>query len=636
MRKFTASMLTLGFIIANLSIGYTAFAEEDVKITVLATSDIHGKIYPWEYSTDTAQEYGLAKLATIIKQERELEPNLLLLDNGDAIESNMIQLFNEYDIHPMMQAFNLLNYDVFSLGNHEFNFGLDVLNRAIESFDGEVLSANIIKDDEDTFVQPYALKEIDGVKVGILGLITPHIPRWEAGNPEHFEGLTFLDPLTTAEKYVDILKNEEKVDLIIGTFHIGKDSEGYDKNLIDSVHIIAEQVDGIDAIVVGHAHETFGFKDEQIVFGDTIVLEPSSNGNYIGKFTFTLEKDEDGYKIINKESDLLSAKDIEPDKEILDSLKYVDDVSKEAAHKVVGTATARFLQENEVSNIPTAMVMDNPIVDLINDVQLFYTNADISSTALLDTRANIDEGEVQFKDAALIYKYSNTLQAHKISGENLKEYMEWSASYYNTQKLGDLNISFNSNIRAYNYDMFDGIEYQIDITKPVGDRIVNLKFNGEEIKDDDEFTLAVNNYRVGTLRSLGLLPEDNSSLVYDSTSGDIEEIQQLIVDYIINELDGVVTPKVNNNWSIIKNEDTSQEGMFEGYELLKAGILKVPSSEDGRTPNVKSINILDKLTREELTTLLDRADLTVDDFDTDLLNINSGDVFKLVYDKINN
>lgn len=634
-KRITGFIVVLVMILSLTIFPEFVMGEDTVKITVLATSDIHGKIFPWEYATDSYQEWGLAKLSTLISKEREKDPNLLLLDNGDTIESNMISLFNNEEEHPMIKVFNYLNYDTWTLGNHEFNFGLDILNRAIKTFKGDTLSANITKDDGTSFVKPYVIKEIKGIKIGIIGMTTPHIPRWEAASPDHFLGLNFNDPLATAQNYVDELKNKENVDVVIGMFHIGRNSENYDPTLTDGVKDILENVSGIDAVVAGHAHEMFGQKDDQIFYNDTIVLEPGSDGKYLGKLEIELVKDKDKYRIVSKQSDILSVSEVDEDTKILEMMKYVDDKSKEEAYKVVGKATGDFVPPESIKGVPEGQIKDTALMDLVNKVQLFYSGAEISSNAMFDTRSNLLEGELKFKDVALIYKYSNTMQTHKITGKNLKTYMEWSANYYNTQKEGDVTVSFNPEIRAYNYDMFMGIDYQIDITKEPGNRIVNATINKEPIDDNREYILATSNYRVGTLQSLGLLPKDgNESLVFDSTSLETPEMQRLIQKYISEELNGVAIPEVDNNWSLILNDYTSLEGGKEAIYLINNDIIKVPVSEDGRTPNVKAINVLEKADDDYIKLVCNNAKIDVSSIQG--TQITKGNLYAQVYRILNN
>ncbi len=571
-------------------------ATGDVKTsTILSTSDLHGRIYPWEYAIDTPQEVGLAKAATVIKEQREIDPDLILVDTGDSIESNMINLFNDEEIHPMIKGLNLLDYDTWTLGNHEFNFGLDVLNNAIDDFEGTVVSSNVINDDGSYYVEPYTVVESNGVEIALVGITPPYIEQWEASTPEHYEGLNFEDPAVAAQKTMDYIEANEDVDLVVGVFHLGYNGENYDPAVVDNAKELLEEVDGFDAAFLAHSHDSLGAADKQLYVNDTIVLEPGYAGAYVGQLQIEVEEQADGsYKVLDKKSDLLSTKGVTPDQEVLDTFKYVDERSKAAAYEPIGTATADFLPEEEFKGIPVAQVQDSAVIDLINEVQLFYTGADVSAAALFDTRSDIKEGELQFKDAALIYKYSNTLQAHKISGKNLKAYMEWSANFYNTQENGDVTVSFNPEIRGYNYDMFAGVDYKIDLSKEPGNRIVDLTLNGKPVTDDQEIILAVNNYRVGTLQGLGFLPADGSSVVYDSVQTPTPEMQRLIQKYIVEEKGGVISPEVDNNWSLLNAPADSKEKESAKY-LVNNDYITIPMSADGRTANVKSINALEKL-----------------------------------------
>lgn len=586
------------------------FANAKVEINILATSDLHGRIYPVEYATGFEINGGLGKVATIVKEERAKDSELLLIDNGDTIESNMINIFNGDEIHPMIKTMNAMNYDIWTLGNHEFNFGLEVLNKAITSFEGDVLVGNIINtEDNSTFVKPYIIKEIKGVKIGILSLTTPHVKRWES-NPDNYKGLDFLDPFEIAKKYADILLNEENVDVLIGTFHFGLESQNFSKDFNDSAREIAEKIEGFDAIITGHAHSTFGELGEEKTYNGTKLIAMSSTGKYVGKINIKLEKFGNKFKVINVNTDLITTIGVEADQEILDLMKYVDDKSTEEANTVVGFATSDFLQKEIVKGIPVAQVQDTAVIDLINKVQMIYSGADVSGSALLDSRATVKEGELTFKDIALLYKYSNTLEGYNITGAKLKEYLEWSARYYNTQKKGDVNVSFNPNIRGYNYDMFSGIDYEIDLSKPVGERVINIIFNGNTLEDDTELKIAMNNYRAGVLKSLGILKDDMSDMYFDSTTLAEPEMQRLIQKYV-SEKEGNLEPIVDNNWKLI-GISKKELGHDEALRLINEGIISLPRSEDGRTRNVKSINVLDVPTKEEIQNIADNLEIPVE------------------------
>lgn len=581
------TLLTLLFpfnILANTSYSTT--------ITVLSTADLHARIYPYNYTTDLpAPGTGVAVVNTVINNERAINPNLILLDSGDSIQGDLMKMFNHEEVHPMVNALNIMGTDVWTLGNHEFNFGLDVLNPAIDNFDGNVIVANIYTENGNRWLEPYIIYEIDGVRVAIVGLITPHIPRWEASNPEHFEGLIFTDPLEEAQKVMNEL--EGKADVIIGNFHLGLETQ-YTET--DGAAIIAEQVDGFDVIFVAHAHDTF----DDVVINNTRLIEPGHRGTNVAKASIDLERIDNQWVVVNVNSTNLNTQDVLPDPYILETFEYIHISSLEEINRVAGYVLKDFINgvdyitgsNTNVTTMPRAQLEETAIINFINEVQMFYTGADISGTALFSFNSTIEQGDFLKKDIVNVYRFDNTLFGINITGENLINYLEWSASYYNTFTPGDVTVSFNPNIPNYNYDMFSGINYKIDISKEPGERITDLKLNGEEINLEANYKLAVNNYRLGTLISYGWATLDD--VYYDSTQvySDGGHIQELILGYIQNELDGKLEPKINNNWEII-GADIDPFIQEQVFELVRSGELVIPVSSDERSMNAQSLNYFD-------------------------------------------
>jgi 2',3'-cyclic-nucleotide 2'-phosphodiesterase/3'-nucleotidase len=235
-------------------------------------------------------------------------------------------------------------------------------------------------------------------------------------------------------------------------------------------------------------------------------------------------------------------------------------------------------------------LMDTSVIDLINEVQMFYTESDVSSAALFNFGSNLLKGPFKKKDVAFIYKYPNTLVGTKITGANLKKYMEWSASYYNSYKDGDVTISFNPDIRGYNYDMFSGMTYEINLSKPAGERVENISVWGLPLIDEHIYRLSLNNYRFGTLLGLGLVTMEDR--YYDSYEimQDAGRIRAMIIKYVQEEKGGNLTPTVDNNWKItgIDLDSPLKETVFD---MVRSGELMIPTSEDGRTLNVKALNV---------------------------------------------
>ncbi|PRX22392.1 2',3'-cyclic-nucleotide 2'-phosphodiesterase (5'-nucleotidase family) [Orenia metallireducens] len=573
--------LILVLVLTLFAIGVNAMSSRPVEensktITILQTSDIHGNIYPWAYKTDQKDDnIGLAKVYTIVKDVREDNGNTLLVDSGDMIQgTTLTNIFKDRDDvkHPMMNVMNLMGYDAWVLGNHEFNFGLNTLENIIADADFPVLSANIhYKNEDKLFVKPYTIKDIDGIKVAILGLTTPNIPRWDG---DKVATLEFEDMSATAKRYIPEM-NQKGADIIIALAHAGLEGEGH-KTGGDKVRKVAAENPEITAIFAGHNHELVN----QTING-VLIIAPEDKGHQVSRVDLTIAKKDGNWTVVNKKGTHLETKNVEAASEVLELAKDYHQETVNYVRTPIGEAVGDFTPQDEIKGIPAAQIQDTPLVDLINRIQLEATGADISAAALFDSNATIKAGPVSIKDTALIYKYPNTLYTVEISGKELKDYMEWTAAYFNTYRQGDLTISFDPEIRGYNYDMFAGINYKINISKPAGERITDLTFKGKPVKDNQTFTLALNNYRYGGLKASGILHNDPS---FKSE----KTIQQYIIDYIRENK--TINPAVDNNWKII-GADLAHPQRDQVIELINAGIIEIPAKN--RSWNAKSININD-------------------------------------------
>ena len=564
---------------------------DELTIAIAATSDVHGRIYPYEYAIDSADnDAGFSMTYPFVKKVREEYPNALVIDVGDTVQDNSAELFNDMDIHPMVECMNVMEYDVWIPGNHEFNFGLPFLERNLEAFDGRVVCANIKNvADGSHYVLPYQIYNIEGVKVAVIAGVAPHVPQWEASAPEHFHGLDFVSPLQATKDAVDEIG--DSADVIVAAMHISRNGQ-YEEENLSGVYQLAEQIPELDLIIAGHEHATYC---ENV--NDTFVMEPGRYGNKVAFSTINLKKVDGSWTIDGVKAENLETKGSDPSQEVLDEFKWVHDKSIKDANTVIGEITEDFLVEgvdyitgdSHVTTMPRTQIEDTAVIDLINTVQKKYADAEVSSAALFKFDSTLNKGDFKKKDVAFIYKYNNTLMGVNISGENLLDYMEWSVSYYNTYKDGDVTISFNPDVRGYNYDMFAGVDYKVDISKEVGNRIVNPTINGEPIDPNRVYKLAVNNYRFGTLKSNGWV--DENSVYYDSYNEDQlnSEVRALIAKYVQEELNGVLDPLCDNNWELI--------GMGESFNktdvinMIKNGDITIPTSKDGRTLNVEAVNI---------------------------------------------
>lgn len=584
--KIISLVLSL-FMLVGIVFPSMSFTEaEKVNITILGTTDMHANIFNWSYEDGAeTDDIGMAKIYTIVEEVRKENPNTLLIDNGDTIQGTILSddLYNTRKElkHPVIDVMNFMKYDSMTLGNHEFNFGVDMIKKIEKEANFPILAANAKYDKDNSYlVKPYTVAEVAGIKVGILGLTNPNIPRWDG--PKVTE-LKFENMADAAEKHIKELK--EKSDIIIATAHAGFEEE-YGK---DGAKEMIERCPEIAALLVGHGHITVKEK-----FGNTVIGGARDAARQVVRFDLSLKKDNNKWTVEDNKVEIIDVKDYKASEELK---KYAMEYHKKTLDfliDVIGIATADLVPPSEIKGIPEAQIRDTAVIDLINEVQLKATGADIAAAALFQSKSNIKAGNITYASIFDIYKYPNTLIGIEINGKELKNYMEWSAKYYNTFKPGDVNISFNPDIRGYNYDMFQGIDYKIDISKPEGQRIVDLKFKGRAVTDTDKFKLALNNYRYGGLKNMEII---SGEPYFES---DPKSLRSYIADYIREK--GEISPETDNNWEIIGadfidpyNEYTIEKSKLRDYIIkeINNGNIVIPSSEDGRSYNVKSINTQD-------------------------------------------
>lgn len=571
----------------------TAYAADnngnEITIQVLATSDVHGRFVPYDYAVNEEDKSGsYAQISTAVKELRKENSNTLLLDVGDTIQDNASDLFLEDSMHPMIHAMNEMQYDTWTLGNHEFNYGMDILTKIMKQSKAPVLGGNVYDPQGNPIANDYKIIEKGGVKIAVIGMVTPNITRWDATN---LKGYKVTNPVEETKKVIAEVKDD--VDLIIAAQHMGEENEYELDN--SGVKDLAKACPEIDLIIAAHEHKGV----EGVYYNDVLTVENKSGGQTLAKVDITLKKGTDGkYDVEKRESKLLEASKYEADQDLVKTLAPYDEKAKADANTVIGELKGGDLvPENEIPGIPQSQLQETAMINLINEVQMYYTGADVSASAVFNTSANMKEGKIKKSDTSLIYKYANTLYKLEMTGAQLKKYMEWSTSYYNTYKDGDLTISFNEDIRAYNYDMFSGVNYEVNVSKEPGKRIENLtKKDGTKVKDTDKFIVAVNNYRANSqLLTYGPIYKEGESLpkLLDiDVKGDIGGVRELIGDYITNVKKGVIKPELSGNWKLTGNS-WNKSLHKEAAKLIKEGKVKLPISEDGRTPNVKSITIND-------------------------------------------
>jgi 2',3'-cyclic-nucleotide 2'-phosphodiesterase/3'-nucleotidase len=522
-----------------------ALAPKRVQVTILSTADLHGNILPVDYYTNKPDDRGLAKVATLITQARRDNPNVLLLDSGDTIQGSPLEYYhnrkNNAPPDPMMLAMNALRYDAMTVGNHEYNFGLEVFAKARREAKFPWIAANIYRTGtQQTAYDPYLVKEIGGVKIGILGLTTPAIPNWE--NPPNYAGLEFHEAVGEARKWVAVLRGKEAVDLVVVAMHLGleqdlRTGEAFPTNLKDenAAVAIASTVPGIDVMLLGHTHREV----PSLIINGVLLTQADSWGHRLARVDVYLEKSDGGprWKVVAKSARTMTVGGVTPDKAIAALVAPYDAETQAWLGRAIGQA-AGDLSARE------SRFRDTAIMDLIQRVQIEAGKADVSLAAPFNLSARIGKGPVSVRDIAGLYIYENTLVVLEVSGQQLKEALEHSAKYFRPYVAGKTAAELvDENIPAYNFDIAEGVTYDLDITRPAGQRIQNLRFRGQPLNPAQKLKLAVNNYRVNG--GGGYTMYRDAPVVSRSS----EEIRDLIIDWV--ERHKEIPVEANNNWRLL-------------------------------------------------------------------------------------
>jgi 2',3'-cyclic-nucleotide 2'-phosphodiesterase/3'-nucleotidase len=541
----------MGILRAFLAILIFAFLARgaDIRITLLATTDLHGNLVPYDYYTAQPAARGLAKIATLIQAARAANPNNLLIDCGDTIQGTPLEaVYQEYvrDGHlpwnltftgapleqdPMMLAMNTLGYDAMVVGNHEFNFGLKNLAKARSEARFPWISSNIVAA-PDARVKPFApylLKTVAGVKIAVIGITTPQIPMWEA--EEHYRGYRFEEGVEAVRRTLSELRERERPDIVIVAAHSGLDGDTRE----NMVRQIAAGVPGIDAIVFGHSHQQLA----SLEIGGVLLMQPKNWGISLGEMDFILEpKETSGWKIVSKSSRLIPVtRDTPADAKILEIARPYHELAE------------RYLS-SEVAEAPISLdsklarVKDSALIDAIQQVQLFYSKADVSFASSFNARVSVPKGPVTIRQIAALYVYENQLYVVEGNGQMVRDALENSARYYNTC-AGDCSHGplINPHVIGYNYDMAEGVDYEIDLTQPPGRRIRNLRWHGKPLDDSQPLRIAVNNYRAGG--SAGYSMFRGAKIVWRSP----DEIRDLVIQYYSQHKTLPAQP--DNNWRVV-------------------------------------------------------------------------------------
>jgi 2',3'-cyclic-nucleotide 2'-phosphodiesterase/3'-nucleotidase len=527
---------------------------QSAKVTILATTDLHGYIYPYDYFTQKPANYGLAKAATLIAEVRQSVPEAILIDSGDTIQGSPLEsVYNTFAvsgrlpagvkvpgralaIDPMVLVMNSMRYDAMAVGNHEFNYGLPNLLAARRASRFAWLSANTVATGpgKATFV-PYVEKTVNGVRVAIVGLTTPAIPQWE--KPENYAGYSWEDPVAAMKRLLEIW-GDKRPDLVVVAAHGGLDKAGTRNStgLIENFAWQVAEIPGVDAVVVGHSHQEFA---EQFN-GNAIVTQPKNYGGSVSRLDFEFQRNAEGrWTLSARRGRLLKVTAETPaDPQIL------------ALAKPYHEATEQYLSSNIV-DIPAPLSAangrfeDSALVDGIHEVQLHYTKADVSLSSLFNPRLVIKPGPMTVREAAALYLFDNTLYKIEGNGKMLREALENAARYFEScpTPACDSGVLLNPRFMGFNFDMAEGVSYEIDLRQPAGRRIQNLRFRDAPLADNQPLTLAINNYRAGGSGGYDMFK--NAKVLWQSN----EAIRDLLIEYYTRKKQ--FPTAASGNWKLL-------------------------------------------------------------------------------------
>ncbi len=580
-----------------LCLSTSAMAAEPVNITILGTSDLHGTFVPWDYSTDTENLAGsLSQIATQVHKVRAQQPNVILVDAGDTIQGNFVETFKNDKTSPMILGFNALDYDVWVMGNHEFDFGLKALATPLSQFKGTALAGNIVWDNGKPYLPAYKIVERQGVKIGIIGMDTPMTAEFAKGT-DRIDGLTFTDPVQAVKKVIQQIHGQ--VDAIVLVAHMGIDNENQRPGT--GVGDIARDNPELAAIVAGHMH----VKVDKEVINGVIVTEPDKYGRALSRIDLQFEQQNGKYVLINKDSYTYPIKGISSDKKLEEIYQPFHTILRANANRPIAQLTGQDLvPPDAVKGIPQVHIQDTGISALYQEAARHYApKAQVIALQIDNDRPKLNVGTITAKDIAFNYQYAGgEITVYQLTGKELKKYMEWSADYFNQQHDGDVTYSFNPQRRSSKYstnDFFDGVTYTIDLRKPVGQRITELKLNdGTPVTDNTPIQLGMNSYRMGHLTQKGGVLEGMQFPVLSDTKAEFGEeagtIRNLTIRYLTEVKKGEYQGKAMHRWKLVGLEGYERERKIVD-KLLNDGKISVPTTDDGRYTNVASINVKELL-----------------------------------------
>lgn len=553
--------------------------EHTIKLKIVQTSDIHGNFFPYDFINRKEWGGSLARVHAFAEEQRKtFGENLILLDNGDILQGQpSVYYYNFIDTvssHLCADMLNFMRYDAANMGNHDIETGHAVYDRWVKECNFPVLGANIIDTKTGApYLPPYKIIERDGIKIAVLGLITPAIPAWLAEN--RWEGLQFEDMETSARKWVKIIQEKEKPDILIGLFHSGRDASKNTGKWNENASLtVAQNVPGFHIVLMGHDHHQFCQNVPNCEGNYVMAVNPGSNGNAVSDIDITITKNGNETSM-NIDARLTDMNKYEPSQEFMAHFKKQYDDIDNFIKQRIGTITASL-------DTRPAYFGSSAFIDFIHTLQLAISGADISFAAPLSFDATIDKGDIYMSDMFNLYKYENMLYVMKLTGKEIKDYLEYSYSIWTRQMTSpDDSLLLLKDITpeedkshaifanpSYNFDSAAGIIYTVDVTKPQGEKIsISSMDDGTPFLMDKTYKVAINSYRGnggGELLTRGAgIPQDqlHARIVFSTD----KDLRFYLMEYIRKQ--GTLSPKALNQWRFIPDEWVKQAAKRD-YDLL--------------------------------------------------------------------
>lgn len=551
-----------------------------LNIKIVQTTDLHGAIFPFDFVNNKKTDYSLANISNFLnKVKNEENAEIILLDNGDILQGQPVVYYSNFESidkkHICASVMNFMKYDAATIGNHDIEAGHDVYDKIRNEFDFPWLAANAVDEkNKKPYFKPYTVIDRKGVKIAVLGLITPAIPNWLPENI--WEGIQFEDMVESAKKWVDIIQKKENPDLLVGLFHAGfnhtynNQDEATFKNE-NASKLVALNIPGFDIVFAGHDHKILNEKIKNSSNNEVLLLNGGSHARMaaVANIYFDIKQSENIIKKI--EGELVDIKKYEPDSVFLSKFDDYYKETLEYVNRTIGTCSKSISAKESLFG-------NSEFIDFIHKVQLEIGNAEISFTSPLSYNFTIEKGDIKVRDMFKLYRFENLLYTMELSGQEIKDYLEYSAGLWFNQmqsKADSLlmySVGKNNRVRFknpfYNYSSAAGINYIVDVSKPIGKRItIKSLESGKKFKLNKKYKVAINSYRGnggGYHLTKGAKIDKNElkNRIIFSTDKDL---RYYIIKYI--EKTKIISPEKRNNWSIVP-EEWVEEAKKKEYKLL--------------------------------------------------------------------